>query len=321
MSLVAGANYRLEFASAARQRHARAWLLLATLAVTASSVFAILIVLARVPALGVLFPGAPFYRIALTLHVNLSQWVWFMAFAAVLWTAAARREPGWLDTLVLWLGALGALAMACSPLLGPVAPITSNYIPVLDTPWFLAGLALYGVAVSIKAGGMLLAAIRPASADFYRATLDWGLWLAALCLLCAVALLARVAVVMPAESSGLAYFETLFWAAGHVWQFCLVLLMMLSWLCCLPPQVSAPPPRPVAALLALGALPALVALAPGMLWDVGDATYFGAFTTLMQWTTWPAPVLLVGAIVAASRHAPLSVALSWGLLAAGLVLG
>lgn len=123
------------------------WLVLATAAVAASSLFAILIVFARVPGLGALFPGTEFYRVALTLHVNLSQWVWFMAFAAVLWSLGLVRTPGRWHWFALALAAAGALLMALSPALGAIRPLMANYLPVLDSPWFFAGLGAYGLAV------------------------------------------------------------------------------------------------------------------------------------------------------------------------------
>ena len=143
------------------------WLVLATAAVAASSLFAILIVMARVPGLGALFPGTEFYRVALTLHVDLSQWVWFMAFAATLWSLAARRRPAVWHWLALALATVGAVMMAVSPALGAIRPLMSNYVPVLDSPWFLAGLGIYGIAVLMV---VRPTAIAPEGATPKRAT-------------------------------------------------------------------------------------------------------------------------------------------------------
>lgn len=335
-------GYRLVPRDAAAAHYAGGWLLVATAAVAASSLFAILIVMARVPALGALFPGSEFYRVALTLHVNLSQWVWFMAFASLLWALAARRAPGAWDWLALALGAGGALLMAISPALGRANPIMSNYVPVLDSAWFLLGLGMYGAAVLIKGltalsdwllatwaqtGASRTAHRRVARADFWQAeeVVRWGLFLAALVVLIALGLLLSTHLAISERFAGHAYFETLFWGAGHVWQFCLGLLMMVAWIWMMPPGVVPATPRRLALILGLAALPALAAPVLRLSLDPASSEYFQAFTWLMQWTSWELPLLLGGMIFFASRRAarPLTPGFSLALLllVCGLLLG
>lgn len=320
------------------------WLVLATAAVAASALFAILIVMARVPGLGALFPGTEFYRVALTLHVNLSQWVWFMAFAGMLWSLAARRTPGAWGWSALALAALGALLMAISPALGAVQPVMSNYMPVLDNSWFLGGLAIYGVAVLISASAALTdwpwrqteEAIRGATRidrrvagadslpDSLEGVLRLGLWLAAAVVLTALAVLAATWWLVSSALSGHALFETLFWGPGHIWQFCLTILMLLAWLGLCPPALALPSARRLKLLLLLGAAPALAA---PVLLILGPASgeYFMAFTRLMQWTSWEVPLLLGGILLVLhwrSRVIPAAgFSLSLLLLVCGIVLG
>jgi hypothetical protein len=305
------------------------WLVLATAAVAASSLFAILIVMARVPGLGSLFPGTEFYRVALTLHVDLSQWVWFMAFAAMLWSLAARRAPGPMQWAALALGALGALLMAVSPVLGAIRPIMSNYIPVLDSAWFLAGLGIYGVAVLLAA----LAAVgegadfslrRIATADSLAEALRLGLFLAAAIVLVALAMLAYTGATMPAGAEGHAFYEILFWGAGHIWQFCLTTLMLVAWLALCPPRLALPHGGLLKTLLLLGALPALVApllLPPA----AAGGDHFAAYTRLMQWTSWQVPVFLGGVLLLRHWRAGVrpatGLSLSMLLLVCGVILG
>jgi hypothetical protein len=308
------------------------WLVLATAAVAASSLFAILIVMARVPGLGSLFPGTEFYRVALTLHVDLSQWVWFMAFAGMLWSLAARRAPGTWGWTALALATLGALLMAISPALGAVRPIMSNYMPVLDSPVFLAGLAIYGLAVLVSALVALANAApgfrRTTSADFYHdrfdEVLELGLWLAAAVVLIALAVLAVTWWQVSASLTGHALFETLFWGPGHIWQFCLTTLMMLAWLGLCLPSLTLPPARRLKLLLLMGATPALAA---PLLLFLGPASteYFAAFTRLMQWTSWEVPLFLGCLLLVLHRRSKVvpatGLALSVLLLFCGIVLG
>jgi hypothetical protein len=316
------------------------WLVLATAAVAASALFAILIVLARVPGLGALFPGTEFYRVALTLHVNLSQWVWFMAFAGMMWSLAARRAPGPWGWTALALAAAGALLMAISPALGAVRPVMSNYMPVLDNPVFLAGLATYGLAVLISAaaalaewpwlptGGTNRGVRRAAGADSSQDSLDGvlrlGLWLAAAVVLTALAVLAMTWWQVAPGLSGHALFETLFWGPGHIWQFCLSTLMLLAWLALCPPGLALPAAHRLKWLLLLGVTPALAA---PVLLVLGPASgeYFIAFTRLMQWTSWEVPLLLGGILLVRHwRNGAIPAAgfsLSLLLLVCGILLG
>lgn len=308
------------------------WLVLATAAVAASSLFAILIVMARVPGIGALFPGTEFYRVALTLHVDLSQWVWFMAFAGVLWSLAARRAPGPWAWAAVALAALGALLMAVSPAFGAVRPLMSNYMPVLDSPVFLAGLAIYGLAVLISALITLTDTVpgfrRVARADFAHdsrdAVMSLGLRLAAAVVLIALAVLAVTFWRLPPNLSGHTLFETLFWGPGHIWQFCLTTLMMLAWLGLCPPTLTLPSAKTLRLLVMLGAAPALAA---PLLLVLGPASpdYFSAFTRLMQWTSWEIPLLLGSLLLALHWRSGMvpatGLALSLLLLVCGIVLG
>jgi cytochrome c oxidase subunit 1 len=66
---------------------ARAWLWLGLLALIGSGLLAILLVLSRTPGIQDVFPLKDFFRAALVVHVDLSVAIWFMAFAAVIWSA------------------------------------------------------------------------------------------------------------------------------------------------------------------------------------------------------------------------------------------
>lgn len=307
-----------------------AWLMLATAAVAASSLFAILIVMARVPGLGAMFPGTEFYRVALTLHVDLSQWVWFMAFAATLWTLVSRRAPGVWHWLALVLATCGALLMAMSPVLGAIRPLMSNYIPVLDSPWFLTGLGTYGIAVLIVAvltlnDAAALLRRHGNGTDSLASVMDLGLWLAALVVIAAIAVLVVTYITMPADRDGLAFFETLFWGAGHIWQFCLTGLMLLAWIGLTEPRVELPAPRQLKYLLVAASAPALIAPLLLLQSPPGSVEYFTGFTRLMQWTSWQVPIFLGCLLLLRhwriGQRPPTALSLSMLLLACGVILG
>lgn len=304
----------------AARRHATLWLALATCAVAASGLFAILIALARVPALGQLFPGTEFYRVALTLHVNLSQGVWFMAFAGVLWSLAAA--PAGIDRLAWLAAAGGALGMVFSVSVGQPTPWMSNYLPVLDSPMFLTGLSLFGLGVAVKSLG--------AVAGWQRRPLAGAGDVQYLALGVAAAQVVAVFILLLAAASaihgrldGHAYFEALFWAGGHVWQFALLSLLMCCWLELAPGAARRIAVPRLAAVVVLGALPVVAALLVPFFHGPDSGAYFDAYTWLMRWTSWEAPLVL-GAMLLLRRGgggASPGFGLSLLLFVAGLLLG
>lgn len=273
------------------RRESTFWLALATCAVAVSGAFAILIALARVPALGNLFPGTEFYRVALALHVNFSQGVWFMAFAGVLWSLSIPRPPGGIDRLA-WLSATwGAIGMAVSLLIGQPKPLMSNYLPVLDSPLFLSALSLFGVGIVLKTAGYLALARPPAMAG-RKDVQCLALFAAAVETLVALGLVIAAAINIQGRLEGHAYFETLFWGGGHVWQFALVSLLMYCWLELEPLGVRKLPAGNLGAIVLFGASPVVLAAAVPFLHAPDTGAYADAYTWLMQWTSWEAPLLL-----------------------------
>lgn len=308
--------------SEARQQRARRWLALAVFAVAVSGVFAILIALARVPALGTLFPGAEFYRVALVLHVNLSQGVWFMAFAGVLWSLAAIREADMVERLAWGCAAAGTLGIVLAVSASDIRPLMSNYLPVLDNVVFLASLAVFGLGVFLKSISAFTGLLRTGTLGDDRLGRALLLRLSAAETIAVFVLLGVAWLAIEGERDWL-FFEALFWGAGHLWQFALISLLMFCWLE-LAPNAAGRLPRPVLkAVVLASAIPALLALGVPLLHAPGSAAYTQTYTWLMQWTSWEAPLLLgIALLIGSGRGAPApGFALSLLLFAVGLVLG
>lgn len=308
--------------SDAAVHRARRWLVLAVGAVAVSGLFAILIALARVPALGTLFPGAEFYRVALVLHVNLSQGVWFMAFAGVLWSLAAAREPERLERLAWGLAVAGTIGIVLAVSEGDGRPLMSNYLPVLDNTIFLGSLALFGLGVFLKSVSALSGLLRQRVAGED--------WLGKLLLLrlsaagtIAVFILLGFAWLGIERERDWVFFETLFWGPGHLWQFALLGLLMFCWLE-LAPEAAERLPRPALKVLVPAcAIPVLLAFAVPLFQAPGSAAYTAIYTWLMQWTSWEAPLLLGIALLLTGKRGALApgFVLSLLLFVVGLLLG
>jgi hypothetical protein len=212
-----------------RQALARGWLWLAMAALVLSGLFSILLVAARTPGVNALLPGVDFFRTALVVHVDLSVLVWFFAVAGMLWSLDARKRAedwGW---VALGVAAAGAAMMALAPFLDPGVPVMANYVPVIESHWFVGGLAVFGLACTMLVAQALATPPRLAALDG-AAAMRFGLYAAAATAAVAAVAFAWSIAVVPTTLDGKAYWEILFWGGGHALQFTWTLLMLVAWL-------------------------------------------------------------------------------------------
>lgn len=273
------------------RRLARAWFALALFALGASALLAIVLVAARTPFLGL---GGGFFRTALVLHVNLGVIVWFLAAAAGVWTLLRGRADaaGW---GFFALAAVSVTALLIAPLMSQPPPVLANYMPVLDSPVFLAGLA--GFLVSVVATGLLsLSGGWQVEYSLPRFAARWAV----------LAVLSAAGVFFidqeRASISRLVLPVTLddqLWGSGHLLQFVHNILMMAAWallgqrLLSFVPSVCRLAPW----LIAGTALATLGGLYFSLHEDIGSQAHRLGYTALMRWATWPAPLLLGGGLL------------------------
>jgi hypothetical protein len=303
------ADFILPIPTGARRRLAAGWLLLGVCALLGSGLFALLLVLARAPYTQTIFPWADFFRTALVVHVDLSVLVWFVAFGGVLWSL--NSTPRWLGAgrAALWMAVAGTLVMTVAPFSGAGDPLMSNYIPVLQQPFFIAGLLGFALGTAMLVA-RAMAAIPPVGVSLDgAAALRFGLNTAAVSTALALIAFAWSYLTLPGTLHGKAYFELLFWGGGHVLQFSYTLLMLVAWLW----LASASGVR-----LALSARVALVFFAFGLVtvflvpiiyysYPVTSAEHIRLFTWLMQYGGSLAALPLSLALLhglARSRRAP-----------------
>jgi len=229
-ALFAASRYDFAMPADRRRTLALAWLALGVAALAASGGFAVLLVVSRTPGLKDLLPVADFFRVALVAHVDLSVLVWFLAFTAMLWSLAGGPRAILLGQVALAVAATGIATMAVAPLVQRASPVMANYIPVLDGPMFMAGLALFALGVGIAcARGMAVyvpAGARITGAGALRLGLNASLVSAGIAAFALAASFAQLDRSLDAKT----YYELLFWGPGHVLQFTYTLLMLVSWL-------------------------------------------------------------------------------------------
>lgn len=214
----------------ARRTLARGWLWLGLLALIGSGIFSVLLVLARTPGVNQIFPGTDFFRVALVIHVDLSVLVWFVAIAGLLWSINGERAGlvwGW---VALGLAGCGAGVMSLAAFLAPGEAIMANYIPMLDSRLFIAGLLVFGLGVGVLVLRALMCAPKIGLLIDGAKALRFGTNASAVATAVALLAFGWSFAVLPQSLSGKAYYEILFWGGGHALQFTWTLLMLVAWL-------------------------------------------------------------------------------------------
>lgn len=267
---------------------ATAWMMFGTIALALAGVFAILLVVARVPGTQALSPTQDFFRVALVVHVDQSVLIWFLAISGMLWSLAGR-VPLQIARIAFVIAAAGCLLVAAAPFLGAGAPLLNNYVPVLDHPWFLVALGLFGIGILVQ---VVLSLARPTGGLNFGDPLKIGtLTAAAAALLAGVSLLWTWANLNPAWA-GKAYYEYLFWGPGHILQFAYTQIMLVAWIW-LARATDRPLPLSdvwLSALLVLGVLPLLAVPLLHGLYAPDSAELRIAYTKLMQYGNALAPI-------------------------------
>lgn len=283
------------------------------MALIGSGLLAILLVLSRTPGIQDVFPLKDFFRAALVVHVDLSVAIWFMAFAAVIWSALGRDGFAWLGWSGFALAAVGTAVMTVSPFLPGADPVLNNYIPVLQQKVFYASLwicaAGFGLAV-------LRALLTTWPRPFLGAPLQSGAFVAAVAAFLALAAFVWSWAVVPKIEEKI-YFEVLFWGGGHTLQFQHAILMVVAWLW-IAAHLGQPSgrgaggglpvsPRVLSAMFWIAALPLLAVPAIYFTIPAGELPHMELFAKLMIWGhPYMAPLILVGffALWATRKTAP-----------------
>ncbi len=280
----AAARYLLALPADARRMLAAGWMVLALSALAASGVFAVLLVLSRTPGIKDVFPLVDFFHVALVVHVDLSVLVWFLAFAGALWSLNSRPRAMALGWGALALALVGTAIMVFAPFAGVGRPVMSNYVPVLDEPVFLAGLAAFGGGIALAVLRGMLAAppvgVRMDGAAALRFGLNTSLVSAGVALLAFGWSLWQV----PRGLVPNAYYGIAFWGGGHVLQFTYTLLMFVAWLW-LAEAGGAPFPltaRTTALLFGIGLVSVFATPVIYLAYDVGSVENHRLLTWLMR---------------------------------------
>lgn len=269
---------------------ARRWLGLAVGVLVLAGLFAILLVLGRMPPFDQLFSDPLIFRRGLIVHVDLALVAWFYCFLTGLWFLLPSRggsRPAHRSAQVAVIGIAMMVAGAAVP---SAPPVLSNYIPVIDHPLFLCGLITFFAGVSLAfLDRRLLPGNEVASGPVpMPEAARPGLRAAALAFLLAMATLLMAWVTTPPELPTATYYEFLFWGGGHILQVASVMGMLVAWLLLLHSALGRSPIQRRTGSILFGLL-LLPLFAGPVLAGIGGATatYRAGFTLLMRWAIFP----------------------------------
>ena len=106
----------------------------------------------------------------------------------------------------------------------------ANYVPVIESPAFLGGLTVFGAGLALVVARGLFASPLVGMRLDGPGALRFGLNGAIVATAVALIALAWSFGALPGGLDGKAYYELLFWGAGHLLQFAWTLLMLVAWL-------------------------------------------------------------------------------------------
>ena len=130
-------------------RCVRRWLTVAFVSLLLAGVLSLLVVVARVPPFDRLVGDPLFFKRCLVAHVDLALVVWFYAFlAALFYLVPGRRPSNTLSRESARLGGVGVALLVAGAAVPQARPLLANYVPLIDSPLFITGLAAIGAALT-----------------------------------------------------------------------------------------------------------------------------------------------------------------------------
>ena len=261
------------------------WLFLGLSALVIGGLFTILIVLSRTPFFQEIIPWVDFFRTALVVHVDLTVLVWFLAFAGVFWSYNSSNRClrcGW---VALMLAGTGMLIITASPFTGESYPLMNNDVPVLQSTAFFIGLGTFGLGFSLLVLRTCIASWTAGSNITGVDALRFGLLVAVVAAVLAVAALILSYLHIDQGFEGQAYFDRLFWGSGHIIQFTHTQLMLVAWLwlATVSGAYLRLSPRVALILFALGFAPLAMVPIIYLCFDVSSGEHLFWFIQLMKY--------------------------------------
>jgi cytochrome c oxidase subunit I len=213
---------------------AKNWLILGVVCLALAGIAAFFVAAARTPKFMEYFSNPQLFQVALVIHVTLSVQAWMMSISAALWALFSSPRSFAPDLTAVHISWFGIFLILFSPFIGTVAPILNNYIPVIDSPIFLAGIAIFVTGIVLQAA-IMLSSFSSVKIDSSRHALHFAA-IAGACIMITVPLhwlivwqyLQRPDIDLFNNTHS--FYETSFWASGHILQLVYTQMLLLCWI-------------------------------------------------------------------------------------------
>ncbi len=288
------------------QEISRRWLGLALATLVLAGLFALAVVIGRMPPFDRFVTDPLFFKRALVAHVNLALIAWLYAFVASLSFALPGARPGWLARRSVHLSALGVGLLLLGASAPHAPPLLSNYVPTIGHPLFAAGQLAFAAGVIVAVADRRWLSRTGSRESFLAlpAASVQGLRAACIALAIAAATLVATWLRLPANLAPELHADQLVWGVGHVLQLVSTLAMLAVWAALLEGVLGAAPLSRAGATCLFAALvlpwtlaPAFAAAGPS------SAAYQVGFTSLMRWCIFPGVLAFLGCCVRALLRA------------------
>lgn len=282
------------------------WLLLAVLSLIFAGIFALLVAMARTPLIEDLLPlGRDHIYVALVGHVVLAVVIWFLAFESFLLMQTTTVDIGRrvfsppLGWASLAASGVGMGLIVISAVFGLGQAELANYVPVLLTPVFYAGLIFFAVGITLNLLNASITALQARMTGIKMPITTFGILTAGAAIFTAFVCFALSGYFQYATNKVYLDFERLFWGGGHILQFANTIAMVTVWVYLMQTLfkkgllgVAASKGLYVFYLLFIIPAPFIY-----FIYDTSAHEHKDAFTALMRWGLGPATGVFVIAVL------------------------
>ena len=197
----------------------RYWIFLAVFSLAIAGLFAIFLVLSKIPGLDSLITWPlSFFEKGLVAHVLLSIVIWYLAVFGCMIQTNRRSSIGIIEILGFLILISGTILCLIPAVLDRGQPTLNNYIPIIIDELFYCGLAM--IAIGTLAAGYRLLFAEKQESDLIAAFI--------LLLLVIIAIIIS-SMQLKGEPLDYDYNEKLVWGGGHIMQFFNVTLLISAW--------------------------------------------------------------------------------------------
>ncbi len=279
--------------------HALRWLTLSVGSLILAGLLSLLLVIARIPVFAPLITDPLFFKRCLVVHVNLALSVWVYSFIALLFYVFLQDRNGsaFRKNISFFVSLAGVCFMVFSAGVPNAYPILSNYIPVIDHPFYLIGLALFFTGIFFTFFDRRL--IPAKESDKTSSLSQVAVRVSVVFFIVAIEIMVVSVLNTTRDLKSDSYYEILVWGGGHVLQFSSEAAKIAVWFFLLSSVLKQPviSGNWIRYILLLFLVPVVVALPFVLSKPTTAADYRNFFTSLMRFGVFPFVLIVLGSVV------------------------